>query len=253
MLIKAGEIIKNSWGIYFRNFKKLLPYMLAILAPNIILALSGLFSLYLLKYTPDGFFMVLNNIVILIIIAAALVFTLWTAMAAIRCVRNLATGQPAATWKENMSATSRLIWPFIYTSLLVGLVVLGGTVLLIIPGIIFSIWYCFTTYAVILDDKKGREAMRASKALVTGRWWSILWRLLAPGLFFALVTILVNFVLSYLCLLAFGNNASAMQVANGAVSGIVNALAAPLTALVVVILYLDAKAKPVETTPTMIS
>lgn len=55
-------------------------------------------------------------------------------------------------------------------SMLMGLYLMGLYILLIIPGFIFSIYWIFTIYAVILLNKSGKEAMDYSKELVTGRW-----------------------------------------------------------------------------------
>ncbi|GAI05360.1 unnamed protein product [marine sediment metagenome] len=56
-------------------------------------------------------------------------------------------------------------------SLLTGLIVGLGFLLLIIPGIIFTIWFVFSTYTVICEDKKGFKALSRSKELVKGYWW----------------------------------------------------------------------------------
>ncbi|MFA5937245.1 MAG: hypothetical protein WC822_05230, partial [Candidatus Paceibacterota bacterium] len=72
-------------------------------------------------------------------------------------------------------------------SILNGLAILGGFILLVIPGIIFSIWFSFTTYAVVLDNARGTAALSASKKLVVGRWWAVLVRLFIPGILFALL------------------------------------------------------------------
>jgi hypothetical protein len=84
-----------------------------------------------------------------------------------------------------------MMWPTIYTSLLTGLVIFGGTVLFIVPGIIFSVWYVFSTYAVILDNKKGGVALKFSKSLVIGRWWRMVWRIVVPSLLFGLIAYVI--------------------------------------------------------------
>jgi len=130
------------------------------------------------------------------------------------------------------------------------LIVLGGTVMLIVPGIIFSIWYTFTYYAVIFEEKKGMEALKSSKQLVSGRWWRIFWLLLAPALFYALILLIISYSITYgLTYLLTGFT---FIVVNGLISSIISSIIAPLTALITIILYFNAKDNPVpaETTPS---
>lgn len=66
------------------------------------------------------------------------------------------------------------LFPWILgTALLVFLALVGWTLLFIIPGLIFSVYYLFSMQAVMLRGKHGWEAVKYSKALVKGRWWSV--------------------------------------------------------------------------------
>ena len=62
-----------------------------------------------------------------------------------------------------------------WTSILLSFIVLGGTLLLIIPGIIWSNYYSFTLIIVALRNLKGKAALEASKKLVNGQWWRVFW------------------------------------------------------------------------------
>ena len=64
-------------------------------------------------------------------------------------------------------------WASIWTSVLLGLVVLAGFILLIVPGIIWCIGYSFTIEAVALRGLAGQEALKYSKNLVRGQWWYV--------------------------------------------------------------------------------
>jgi hypothetical protein len=126
---------------------------------------------------------------------------------------------------------------------------LGGTLLLIIPGIIFAVWYSFTSYAVIFEVLKGLNAMRASKSLVVGRWWPILWRLAVATLVFGFLNSVLSYVLAYIIrmlpLPMFIQSASASVLAS-----LVSAIIAPLSAGAILILYLSAKQNPVVSLTT---
>lgn len=249
MLIKAGEIIKNSWEIYAKNWRRLFPYMLMIFLPNFILGPVGFASIYLDKFAPRGFFMYLNNLIVFAVFVASLIFTLWAAAAMAKNLKTLAEGQPDLKWRDALGNTSRFIWPIIYTSLLVMLIILGGTILLIIPGIIFSVWYVFAYYAVIFEEKKGYEALKTSKALVTGRWWGTLWRLIAPGIFYGFLAAILSYAVATGLSLIF-QASMLFAVVNGFCTSVISSLVAPLSALAIILLYLSAKKEPAIITPT---
>jgi uncharacterized membrane protein len=59
------------------------------------------------------------------------------------------------------------------TQLLTALAILGLTLLLVVPGIIFAVYWAFTQQIATLTDKSGRDAMKYSKELVKGRWWKV--------------------------------------------------------------------------------
>jgi hypothetical protein len=249
MLITVGEIIERSWSLYAKNFKKLWRFMALLFIPNFILGLSGLLSLYLDNYAGSGVFVLVNNITVLAILVASLILTLWASMALAKNLGFIATNKPITAIKESFSNTSHLIWPVIYTTVMVFLAVLGGTVLLVIPGIIFSIWFCFAYLIVIFEEKRGVEAMRESKKMVVGRWWSILWRMLAPGVFFGIFYVIIANLLYYPLAALF--QGTALVVINGFFNGVLSALFSPLTALTTVLLYFSAKENPVQVNPVI--
>ena len=82
-----------------------------------------------------------------------------------------------------------LITGFIYGSL----VLLGSFV--IVPGVYFGIAWGLYACVIAFEDKKGWDALRASKALVQGKWWKTL------GYLFLLscVAMLWNTAFDFLC------------------------------------------------------
>jgi hypothetical protein len=83
---------------------------------------------------------------------------------------------------------------YIFISIMTALAVLGGFLLLIIPGIIFAMWFSFSTFALLFEDKKGTVAMKRSKDLVSGRFVAIFWRLFAFGLVIMLIQFPLNLI-----------------------------------------------------------
>ena len=79
------------------------------------------------------------------------------------------------------------VWPVFLISLITGLITFGGFMLLVIPGIIFSLLLSFAQYEIVFNGKRGIEALRRSFALFATDFWGILGRML--------VFILLSFLL----------------------------------------------------------
>lgn len=89
-----------------------------------------------------------------------------------------------------------LMAPFILSSLLVGIITIIG-IPLILPAIIFSVWFVFAPIIVLLEDQRIIESLKTSKRLVNGMFWSIFWRHIGGGFFFFLMyTFLLAAILS---------------------------------------------------------
>jgi hypothetical protein len=67
----------------------------------------------------------------------------------------------------------RLIVPLFLTSLIVILTVVAGTVLLIIPGVLFYVWFALSLQAIVIEDRRYFRAMGRSRQLVLGSWWRV--------------------------------------------------------------------------------
>lgn len=239
MLITASEIVEKSWEIYKKNWRQLLPYMLLLFLPSIVLSIIGAISFFLTAYVPAS--ALINSLIILVIVAAGLVFGLWASIALAQALKKIVQNQSTEDWRAVFAGNSRYLWPVIYTSLLVAIIVFAGTLLLIIPGIIFGVWYSFCFYQVIFEDKKGTGALKESKKLVMGRWWGILWRLLVPAFTFGLGAILINYLLDLPFYFIFGPDSAVTNITDKVISSLANIVISPLTALATILLYFSAK------------
>ncbi len=86
-----------------------------------------------------------------------------------------------------------LYWKFIGGTILYSLVVLGGLILLIIPGIYFAIRYLFVPYLIIDKNMNIGDAFAKSTEMTNGKKWSIL-AFLIVTIIFSLLGLIVLFV-----------------------------------------------------------
>jgi len=73
-----------------------------------------------------------------------------------------------ATLGSSFSHATKILFPLLGTWILQMLAVLGGFLLLIIPGILFGFWFCLASHAVVIGGESGRAALSRSKKLMKG-------------------------------------------------------------------------------------
>ncbi|QDS97227.1 hypothetical protein [Adhaeretor mobilis] len=69
---------------------------------------------------------------------------------------------------SSYSHATKIFIPLIGTWILQMLAIMGGFILLIIPGIIFSFWFFLSTHAVVIGGESGKAALSRSRKLVKG-------------------------------------------------------------------------------------
>jgi hypothetical protein len=250
MLLTAGEIVAKSWREYRENFHAWAIFGFIIFVPTFVLTLSGTFGGFLNVYLPAT--TIMTNVLIVIIAVASAVLGFWSSLALISAVIKYLQTKKTDHFKEHYSAAFTLIWPAFYTSLLVALFVLGGTILFIIPGIIVSIWYHFSVYNMFTSGEKGFAALESSKKLVRGRWWSVAWRILVPAVIVGLGVILVQLVIDGV-LRVLPVSAESYKVLGNIAQALVSSMIAPLSTLVSLNLFFSLRDNPFREPPILLA
>lgn len=103
----------------------------------------------------------------------------------------------SVTWQEAFTVAKNLLLDGVLTNLLMTVLLIGLFILLIVPGVIFSIYWSFALIAVALKGKKNMDALAYSKDIVTGRWWMTLGYFILLGLIVAIVSGVATFVVGF--------------------------------------------------------
>lgn len=203
-----------------------------------IALLPGIISVPLSMFTIEGTAHppVTWAMFILAQIALAVVSILM-AVALMRAVMN-----PALSIKDAYRESLPYFWRYILLSIMVGVVVLLGLIALIIPGIIFAVWFAFSYYILVVENIGGVEAMKRSKQLVAGRWWMVFGHVA----FVTLVSLAVGIVAGALMAML---DAMLGSIAAGILNLIVSAVIAPIFVAYFYFLYRNLQASPAIAQP----
>lgn len=77
------------------------------------------------------------------------------------------------TWNDFGYAFGPRYWPSVGLGVLTMLIVIGGLILLILPGIYWAVRLAFAQQRFVEDGLGVRDAIRASFADTKGRWWNV--------------------------------------------------------------------------------
>jgi hypothetical protein len=102
-----------------------------------------------------------------------LVITLITVFSSVAYTHIAFSNEKELSLKQIFNFTKKHFWKYFGLSLLLFISLAGLFFLLIIPAIIFFVYWAFSSYVLINENKGIKESMRKSKELVKGRWWSV--------------------------------------------------------------------------------
>jgi len=235
--IGAGEIIKRSWSLYWSNWTKLV----AIAAWSIIPVVASM----LIAYIPESLWLAALFLSIAVGIGA-MVIGLWVYVALTLTIAKIYNKEKPDAEKIYQISWEKII-PLLWVSILTGLAIFGGTLLLIIPGILFAVWFGFSSVICVLEGTRGSAALSESKQLVSGKWWSVFWRFLATYFVFGILFYLAVIVLMVLIGLimggfeAFADPSNTLVWLENIATSVINVVAMPLFSAITIIIYLELK------------
>lgn len=243
--------LKIAWKVFVRNWQQLVLLTLIPMILTTILAILSFFMKWITyvpfdqieahtkDYTIDllGFVFlvspsVFSNVPLAISIAlffsilGGLVYLL-TSVAQLVVLKNDGQG---LDFSLVVSQSFPYLWKYFIFLVLYSLIMVAGLILLVVPGIIFLIWFGLGYLAVVFDDCKPIEALKKSKELVNGYWWAIFGRFV----FWSVFSILISFLILLLRVIS-GSDYVAI------ISNLVSLIITPLSVAYFAVVYQDIK------------
>ncbi|MCA9359849.1 hypothetical protein KC850_02300 [Candidatus Kaiserbacteria bacterium] len=93
------------------------------------------------------------------------------------------------SFQEALVFARKNILSFFWLNIVSSLVIIGGYVLLIIPGIILSVYIIFSQFTFSIEGRRGVDALLRSRNLVKNNWWTIVKKI--SGVYVVLIIIFI--------------------------------------------------------------
>jgi hypothetical protein len=173
-----GTLFRTAWDDYKKRALPLLAVMLisAVVIGGLVMALvlcATLGGALLTHFTDErtATYLVIVLVCILLLVVTVLVVWSQTAMLALVVNENLGI-------IEAFQAGWTYLCPMAWVLTLFSAIVLTGFVLGLLPGFLFLVWFTFCMYVLLEEDRRGMDALLASKEYVRGHWWNTFGKLL---------------------------------------------------------------------------
>ncbi len=193
-LSAVSELYKNSFAIYKKEFWKLIGISLVP-----ILGIFPLFAIYLIYYyfgsSLDHGFLYAVKILILILGILGVFLAIYAAILADIGMKIFLRDKNGIG--QSLRNGRKIFWKYVALEILKIVFILLWSLLLIIPGLIFLVFYSFAEFVLIFENYAPRAALKRSKELVKGNWWAIAWRLVLFIIIFYLLFLILSLPASF--------------------------------------------------------
>ena len=245
----VGEIISGTFRLYISRFLLFyLPFLVAGLITGILT--SALFLSFPLPTQPPpgasptqvlqwfgSFISALIGLAIFGGIVSWVIGSIATGMVVKSASDVIEKG--AGNLQESFTFTMSKLPSLLVASIITGVLILVGILLLVIPGIILLIIFSLVVPAIIIEQKGAFDSLGRSSKLVSNRWLKTFVLLIVIGLIIVAISLITSFVLLpgyvYSAAPPFGNGAT---FAIGLIiSTIVGSFISPILPLAETLLY----------------
>ena len=235
----VGEILGDAFRLYARHWQNLIVIVAAIVIPlsflqvllGEVLIRDGLTEEEFRNGVEVSTGTVLGAILAGLVIAFVSVL-MWTILtgAITRAAAGTFLGRDLDVGESYRFGFARF-WSIVLVGVLSALAIALGFVLLIVPGFIALTFLSCSIPALVVEDTRGRAALRRSWTLVRGHGWHVFGTII--------VAALLNGIVSSLLSAPFGDDWAVQSI----VGAIVSAITMPYMALVGVFIYLDMRVR----------
>jgi hypothetical protein len=144
-------------------------------------------------------------------------------------------------WRESLRFAVSRLRSLVWLALLTGFLLTLGLLACIVPGVYFYGAWAVAVPALLLEDSRGRNALKRSRELVTGRWWPTVAAVLVATILASIVQAMFSGLL--LAVVVGDGNDVVRAAAQAIASTAGSVLTTPFTAAVITAVYFDLRVR----------
>jgi hypothetical protein len=188
----VGELIKTGFRIWTGSFRAIVPLAI-IFATLTILYEAGLHALGIkYDYNLNVFFYYSDRTDKLLILTAVFLVFVFIINAAMLWRMHAINRRETNTFMGSLVKGFKKSFVFFMACILTLSMVLGGTVLFIVPGVVLSVSLIFAPYLAVISNEGLFGSIRESFRLVSSQWWFTATAFFAVTLGFLVLSIFVG-------------------------------------------------------------
>jgi hypothetical protein len=241
--LQVGEIVSQAWNLYRAQAVNLwtlvavivIPVQaLAVIIERLVLAGGHSFVYNGTIYTTDSTALVSLTVVVFSVLAA-----LVTVGAVSKCLLDAYTGH-ATNWRHSVEFAASRLGPLLWLAIICEVLLTIAFILLVIPGIYLAVCWTLALPVLMFEGIGGYAALRRSRELISGFWWTAFGALLV-----GIVAIIVFYIVLGLILNAIANSSSHISVilVLGGISRIIAGIVTyPVLASIATVIYIKLRA-----------
>lgn len=200
-LVSSWDTLKAAWRIYAVYWKKFVKLIFLIIAFAAV-PLAGAFIVYAgMSYFYGGhdpqpvFATVITIFLAVFAVIVVMLGLIYYGFSFEILATQLEEQSPV---KSTVQIVRHKLHSLVWIHSLTGIIVFAGSFLLIVPGIVFFIYYFVSGYVFLVEGVKGYGALKRSREIVKGYGWavarrSVLWVYVTFLLYF-ISTLISNFI-----------------------------------------------------------
>lgn len=147
----------------------------------------------------------------------------------------------APDWRASLSGALQRLGSLVWLTMVFGFLLGLGFVACIVPGVYLYVAWSVAVPVLLLEDLRGRKALKRSRELVKGRWWPILGAIVVSGILAGVIQAVFAAVL--VAVVGTDGNDVAGATA-GALANIAGSMVTtPFSAAVIMVVYFDLRVR----------
>lgn len=239
--LTVGGVLQAAFALYRNHAATLFKIVALVVIPAQVLvliifrvSLSHAFAINGTIYTSGPTAVPALSVIVIGFISAILAIG-----ALSKALVDAYTGHPS-DWRHSLSFAGDHLGPLIWLALVSGILLTIGYLLLVIPGIYFTVAWSVAVPALVFERIGPLAALQRSQDLVAGRWWATFAALLVALVLIVGLTFVIDLILGAI---ASSGTVDVLLLVSAIARTISALLTYPLLAAVSAVIYVDLRAR----------